>query len=170
MELCNAKLAVGTLDVDRRPAGTLERRDPPARARVSGLLGAPIERSRSAEILSALGFGVADADEGSTSPSPPFRRNDVTREADLIEEVARIDGVDKLPATLPASGHAVGRLAAAQQLKRLASDTLAGAGLHEAIGWSWSAPELGRQTAGCRPTTRGGTRSRLRTRCRPNTR
>ena len=66
----------------------------------------------------------------------------MTREADLIEEVARIDGVDKLPATLPASGHAVGRLTPTQKLKRLAADTLAAAGLYEAVGWSWSAPEL----------------------------
>jgi phenylalanyl-tRNA synthetase beta chain len=143
VELCDAKLAVGTLDVDP-PSGrdasnaVIRLRD----ARVSGLLGAPIARERSAEILRALGFGVADADDGLDVTVPPFRRNDVTREADVIEEVARIDGVDKLPATLPASGHAVGRLTPAQQLKRLAADTLAGAGLYEAIGWSWSAPEL----------------------------
>ncbi|HKG39796.1 MAG TPA: phenylalanine--tRNA ligase subunit beta [Conexibacter sp.] len=143
VELCDAKLAVGTLDV-APPSGrdasnaVIRLRD----ARVSGLLGAPIARGRSAEILGALGFGVADADEGLDVTVPAFRRNDVTREADLIEEVARIDGVDKLPATLPASGHAVGRLTPAQRLRRLAADTLAGAGLHEAIGWSWSAPEL----------------------------
>ncbi len=143
VELCDARLAFGTLDVDG-PAGrdashaAIRLRD----ARVQGLLGAPIARARSAEILSALGFGVADADDGLDVTVPAFRRNDVTREADLIEEVARIDGVDKLPATLPASGHAVGRLTPAQRLRRLAADTLAGAGLHEAIGWSWSAPEL----------------------------
>ena len=79
-------------------------------ARVSGLLGAPIARARSAEILAALGFGVADAEDGLDVTVPAFRRNDVTREADLIEEVARIDGVDKLPATLPARRSAVGRL------------------------------------------------------------
>jgi len=143
VELCDAKLALGTLDVappsGRDPSHAVIRlRD----ARVSGLLGAPVARERSAEILTALGFGVAQADDGLDVTVPAFRRNDVTREADLIEEVARIDGVDKLPATLPASGHAVGRLTPAQRLRRLAADTLAGAGLHEAIGWSWSAPEL----------------------------
>ncbi len=140
VELAGARVAPGTVDVGGpgpEPA-VIGLRD----ARVSGLLGAPVARERSAEILTALDFGVAQADDGLDVTVPAFRRNDVTREADLIEEVARIDGVDKLPATLPASGHAVGRLSDAQRLKRLAADTLAGAGLHEAIGWSWIAPEL----------------------------
>jgi phenylalanyl-tRNA synthetase beta chain len=140
VELCGARVAPGTVDVGGPgpAAATIRLRD----ARVSGLLGAPIARERSAEILTALDFDVAPADDGLDVTVPAFRRNDVTREADLIEEVARIDGVDKLPATLPASGHAVGRLTSGQQLKRLAADTLAGAGLHESIGWSWSAPDL----------------------------
>lgn len=140
IEVCGATLVPGTLDVGGagpEPA-VIRLRD----ARVSGLLGAPVERVRSAEILTALGFGVADADDGLDVTVPPFRRNDVTREADLIEEVARIDGVDKLPATLPARHTAVGRLTPAQRLRRAASDTLAAAGLHEIVGWSWSAPEL----------------------------
>ncbi|MBS1870564.1 MAG: phenylalanine--tRNA ligase subunit beta [Actinobacteria bacterium] len=143
VELCGARVAPGTIDVD--PPGGRDRTNRTIRlrdARVSGLLGAPVARERSAEILSALGFLVDQADDGLDVTVPAFRRNDVTREADLIEEVARIDGVDKLPATLPASGLAVGRLTPAQRLRRRAADTLAGAGLHEAIGWSWSAPEL----------------------------
>src|SRR5690606_29016029 len=73
---------------------------------------------------------------------PHFRRNDVTREADLIEEVARIDGLDRLPATLPPRRGAVGRLTPWQRLRRTVADTLAGAGLHEVVCWSWSAPDL----------------------------
>ena len=58
---------------------------------------------------------------------PPFRRDDVTREADLIEEVARIDGLEKLPATLPARRGAAGRLdARAAAAPRAPSDALVG--------------------------------------------
>jgi phenylalanyl-tRNA synthetase beta chain len=130
----------GTLDVGGLgPAAvTIRLRD----IRVQGLLGAPIARERSRQILCALGFEVAEADDGLDVTVPHFRRNDVTREADLIEEVARIDGVDRLPATLPARREAVGRLTPGQQLRRHASDALAAAGLHEIVGWSWSPPEL----------------------------
>ena len=58
--------------------------------RVEELLGLPIPRPRQAEILRALGFGVEEAPGGLDVLVPAFRRNDVTREADLIEEVARI--------------------------------------------------------------------------------
>jgi phenylalanyl-tRNA synthetase beta chain len=143
VELCGATVREGTLDV-AGPAGwdrahqTIRLRD----ARVGALLGAEIPRARSAEILTALGFETADAPDGLDVTVPHFRRNDVTREADLIEEVARIDGVDKLPATLPLRRGAAGRLTPWQRLRRTAADTLAGAGLHEVIGWSWSPPEL----------------------------
>jgi phenylalanyl-tRNA synthetase beta chain len=140
IELCGARVAPGTLDVGGPgPAAAVIRlRD----ARVQALLGAPIARARSAEILTALDFAVAEAADGLDVTVPSFRRNDVTREADLIEEVARIDGVDRLPATLPARRAAIGRLTAEQLLRRRASDRLAAAGLHEIVGWSWSQPEL----------------------------
>jgi phenylalanyl-tRNA synthetase beta chain len=72
---------------------------------------------------------------------PPFRRNDVTREADLVEEVARLHGVnDQLPATLPRRRGAVGVLTPAQRLRRRAEDVLTGRGLLEVVGWSFEAP------------------------------
>jgi phenylalanyl-tRNA synthetase beta chain len=139
VELCGARVLGGTLD--RGPAAGGRPAPPPIRlrdARVSGLLGTEIPRARSAEILTALGFGVVEAGDGLDVTVPHFRRNDVTREADLIEEVARIDGVDKLPATLPSREAAIGRLTPEQRLRRRASDALAAAGLHESAGWSWS--------------------------------
>ena len=53
--------------------------------------------------LERLGFGVEAAGEDLTVTVPPDRHYDVTREVDLIEEVARVHGIDEhLPTTLPA--------------------------------------------------------------------
>ncbi|MBJ7522037.1 MAG: phenylalanine--tRNA ligase subunit beta [Solirubrobacteraceae bacterium] len=107
-------------------------------ARVEGLLGTTISPQRQEAILRSLEFGVTPAEDGLDVTVPAFRRLDVTREADLVEEVARIDGVDNLPATLPARRGAAGRLSPAQRLRRRAEDTLVGRGLRGIMGWSFT--------------------------------
>src|SRR5581483_4781447 len=72
---------------------------------------------------------------------PYWRDGDVQREADLIEEVARIHGLDSLPGTLPAREGAVGRLTPKQRLRRLVEDSLRDRGLSEAISYSFTRPE-----------------------------
>ncbi len=119
-------------------------------ARTERLLGAAVPRADAAGILTALGFGVADADDGLDVTVPTWRRDDVTREADLIEEVARIWGLDRLPSTLPSRRGAVGRLAPEQRIRRRAEDALVGAGLSEAVGWSFTSPAV---LAPARPAT-----------------
>ena len=133
----------------RRPArstsaarGRRRRRSACARRGSTSLLGAPISRARCAEILKALEFTTADAEDGLDVTVPAFRRTDVTREADLIEEVARLDGLDKLPATLPSRHGASGLLTARQRLRRRAADALAAQGLNEIVGWSFAHPDL----------------------------
>src|SRR6185503_16395183 len=59
---------------------------------------------------------------------------------DLIEEVARIHGLDKLPTTLPARRAAVGRLTASQRLRRRVEDLLRDRGLYECIAYSFVSP------------------------------
>ena len=73
---------------------------------------------------------------------PALRRDDVTREIDLIEEVARIGGLEGLPVTLPARRGAAGRLNHAQRVGREAEDELVGRGLFEILGWSFTEPGL----------------------------
>ena len=58
---------------------------------------------------------------------PYFRHDDVQREADLIEEVARVHGLQRLPATLPARKQAIGGLSREQKLRRAVEDLLRGA-------------------------------------------
>ena len=94
------------------------------------------------QLLQTIGFTAVDAADGLDVTVPDFRRADITREADLIEEVARLDGLENLPATLPARHSAVGRLTPVQRLRRRAEDALAAQGLHEIVGWSFTGPEL----------------------------
>jgi phenylalanyl-tRNA synthetase beta chain len=53
-----------------------------------------------------------------------------------------MDGLERLPATLPARRGAAGRLTHAQRVRREAEDALVGRGLHEIVGWSFADPEL----------------------------
>ncbi len=141
LELTGATLVPGTVDVGE-PAphvATIRLRD----ARVDGLLGTPVARADSARILAALGFGVSEADDGLDVSVPHWRRNDVTREADLIEEVARLDGLEKLPATIQQNRTGLpGRLTRSQVLRRHAEDALVGHGLFEVVGWSFTDARL----------------------------
>jgi len=140
VELCGARAVPGTIDVGGAgpETPTIRLRD----ARVESLLGTRIPRERSRRILQALEFTTSDAADGLDVKPPTFRRDDVTREADLIEEVARLDGLEKLPATLPSRHGASGRLTTIQQLRRRAADALTAQGLDEIVGWSFARPDL----------------------------
>lgn len=140
LELTGARLVPGTIDVgdEGPPPAVIRLRE----RRVEELLGRAIPRPRQAEILAALQFGVAEADDGLDVSVPAFRRNDVTREADLVEEVARIDGLEELPATLPARRGSAGRLSAQQRLRRRVADALVGRGVYETVGWTFTEPGI----------------------------
>jgi phenylalanyl-tRNA synthetase beta chain len=135
VELCGARMVPGTIDAYPRPA---EPRVVPLRAaRMERLLGERIEEETAGGILERLGFKHTD-DEWLV---PPWRDSDVQREADLIEEVARIHGLDKLPTTLPARGDAIGRLTPSQRLRRRLEDLLRDRGLLEAVSYSFTSSE-----------------------------
>jgi phenylalanyl-tRNA synthetase beta chain len=140
IELCGATVRPGTIDVGGPgpEPPTIHVRD----ARVEGLLGIPVPQARQREILEALEFKVADAGDGLHAKPPPFRRDDITREADVIEEIARLGALDQLPARLPSRHDAYGRLTPRQRLRRRAADSVAAQGLHEIVGWSFTGPEL----------------------------
>ena len=138
LELCGARQRGGTIDIGGPgPAlQTIRLRE----SRLDGVLGAHVERRQAAQLLEALDFETVNVDGGLEVTVPAFRRADVTREADLIEEVARLDGLDKLPATLPSRHGAAGRLTELQRLRRVAADALTAQGLHEVVGWSLTSP------------------------------
>jgi phenylalanyl-tRNA synthetase beta chain len=140
LELTGARLVEGTVDLGG--PGPAPQQIHLREHRVQEILGAAIPRDRQAEILTALDFAVEPVADGLEVAVPAARRADVTREADLIEEVSRIDGLDRLPATLPRRRNAYGWLSREQQLRRRAADALVGRGLHEIVGWTFTAPSL----------------------------
>jgi phenylalanyl-tRNA synthetase beta chain len=140
VELCGATMVPGTIDV------TGEIPEPHVvqlrAARVEHVLGLRIEPERCEQSLTALGFDVERDSDVLSVTVPPDRHYDVAREADLIEEVARVSDLDKnLPATLPGSGR-VGRLTREQLLLRRAEDELRDTGADEIVTWSFNDPEL----------------------------
>ncbi|UGS36214.1 phenylalanine--tRNA ligase subunit beta [Capillimicrobium parvum] len=110
-------------------------------ARLRSLLGIDVPRGRQIGVLRSLGFGVGEAADGLDVTVPHWRRNDVTREADVIEEIARLAALEELPATLPRNRPGA-RLTWSQRVRRRAEDVLVGRGVQEIAGWSFAAPPL----------------------------
>ncbi len=140
LELSGARVLAGTIDVGG--PGPAPAKIGLRSVKVRSVLGVSVSLEREQEILRALDFQAAVDGEDLQVLVPPLRRNDVTREADLIEEVARIDGLERLPATLPARRGAYGLLSAEQRLHRRALEALVGRGLYEAVGWTFCSPTL----------------------------
>lgn len=120
----------------------------PRLAETLGGLAIPAERQK--DILESLGFTVQpldangdpcelnDACDGFRVTAPSWRR-DVDGPADLVEEVIRIEGIDKVPSTpLPrAPGVAKPTATPEQKLERRIRRTAAARGLNEAVTWSF---------------------------------
>jgi phenylalanyl-tRNA synthetase beta chain len=107
-------------------------------ARVARLTGLSLDGDRIAEILSRLGFDIV---RGATwTVTPPSWRRDAEGPADLVEEVARIEGYDALPSTpLPGLGApSRGVLNPRQARVRTARRALAAMGYAEAVTWSFT--------------------------------
>ncbi|MGH3012594.1 MAG: phenylalanine--tRNA ligase subunit beta [Gaiellaceae bacterium] len=97
--------------------------------RANRIVGIEIDEQEQKDILERLGFDVVP---GWDVHIPTWRMRDVTREIDLVEEIARVHGLEKIPFTLPLRSAMSGRLSQDQRLRRLVEDVLVGAGFFEA--------------------------------------
>jgi phenylalanyl-tRNA synthetase beta chain len=123
----SAALRVGQAPVERR---TIEFDF----GRTKALSGIDVPEARQREILERLGFEL----NGTTVTIPTWRR-DVEGPADLVEEVARIEGYDKVP-SMPlerAAGVAKPTATRSQLMERRLRRTAAARGLDEAVTWSF---------------------------------
>lgn len=100
-------------------------------AEVEKVLGIKINKTDIIEILKRLKFSVTN----NLEVTVPTRRNDITIKEDLIEEIGRLYGYERLPLTLPKSA-SIGALTHDQALRRKMIDTLVGLGLNENITYS----------------------------------
>jgi phenylalanyl-tRNA synthetase beta chain len=111
-------------------------------ARVEKLLGLNIERAQCVRILKALGFTVLAQEEGAMRVRVPSWRPDVTREIDVIEELGRIHGLDRVPlAVVPNSGARAG-VRRDFSLRRRVREAFVSLGLDEAVNYSFDSEEL----------------------------
>ncbi len=129
-------------------------------ARVAGLAGIDVAEDEQAAILTRLGFGVTQGSPWQVTV-PSWRRDigsvaAVTSswdgEADLVEEVVRIHGLDRVPATpLPrAEGVAKPTASPAQKLERKLRRSIAARGFDEAVTWSFLPPAEAEAFGGAR--------------------
>ena len=107
-------------------------------SRIKGLCGVEIAEDEAQRILRALGFEVEGSGEDISVTPPPWR-GDIDGEADLVEEIVRVNGFDAIEAISLDRDSVVGApaLTPEQNRRRLAKRALAGRGLMETVTFSF---------------------------------
>ncbi len=119
---------------------------------VKRLTGLTVSNQEARTILTGLGFEVLGEGE-QVKVSVPSWRPDVDGKADLVEEVMRVHGVDKIkPEPLAPTGSVNGRILTTLQIRtRTAKRTLAARGMMEAVTWSFISEEQAKLFGGGSP-------------------
>ena len=136
-ELAGGTICKGIVDVypGKQPLTEIQLRP----ERVNFVLGTEIESTTMEEILTRLGFDVETSGRVYRVTVPTFR-SDITREIDLIEEIARVYGYDNIPTTLPKGDIPVPALDRKVEVRRRIKQFLLAAGMMEAVNYSFSDP------------------------------
>ena len=136
-ELAGGTVCEGTVDVypGQQPLTQIQLRP----ERVNFVLGTTLEAAEMAQILNRLGFDV-DATGDVYQVTVPTFRSDVTRDIDLIEEIARVHGYDNIPTTLPKGDIPVPAPDPKTDVRRRIKHFLLAAGMMEAVNYSFCAP------------------------------
>lgn len=136
-ELAGGKVLRGL--IDSYPAPAEPRRVTVRPHRINEILGMKIPAEEVSHILRRLAFTVKPAGR-SLEVTVPLRRGDIFLEEDVVEEVARLYGYDKIPATLPRGEMLESREELPERLQCLARDTLIACGFTEIITYSFISP------------------------------
>ncbi len=126
--LCEGALIVGETE---KPRGQVELR----MSHLKRLLGHEVAIDEARAILASLGFVIRGGSPASTVVEVPSFRGDVREEADLVEEVARIHGYDRIPFET-AMKISVGRPTGRERVSGAVEDILTSAGFHGCVSYS----------------------------------
>jgi phenylalanyl-tRNA synthetase beta chain len=132
LETAGGQLADGVVDIHPKPAPAKELSLHFARSK--DLLGIGISHAEQVSYLTGLGLAVVRQEPGQCTLAVPTWRVDLKREVDLIEEVGRLYGVDKIPSTPPRGALGANAFDAVYDQLADARRILTGLGLHEAQG------------------------------------
>ena len=140
-----AELSGGTVCrgvIDQYPRIIATAKDIPLRLkRIRDILGVAVEEADVVRILRNLKMTVEPAGEGTFRVTPPTCRVDIAREIDLIEEIARVHGYDRVPATLPAVSVIAGVANGKSTVEAQVREIMTGAGYQEVINYSFVSPD-----------------------------
>jgi len=107
-------------------------------SRVNQVLGAEFNAAQISKIISRLGLKVeGDSNKEALQVEVPSFRPDLTREIDVIEEIARIDGFDKVATVFPIASVRPVQITAKQALLRKVRDVLCYTGFSETVHFSF---------------------------------
>ena len=127
--------------IDRYPTPAATTKVELRHARIARILGQVVDPAFVSKTLERLEFGVRELGPSGAGPrwqvAVPPHRVDVSREIDLIEEIARHHGYDRLPSTFPAVAHAPAPTGAWLQRNRLLRRVLTASGCWEAITYGF---------------------------------
>ncbi|MNO27177.1 Phenylalanine--tRNA ligase beta subunit [compost metagenome] len=105
--------------------------------KLNNYLGTDISMLETKAILARLHFECGDAGDNALEVKVPTRRGDITRDVDLIEEVARLYGYDNIPTTAIEGPTTAGGYTKSQALRRSLRGLLVHGGLQETMGYSF---------------------------------
>lgn len=110
-------------------------------SKINSYLGTDLSKLEVEAIFTRLGFQGGIDGNGTFTITVPTRRGDITRDVDLIEEVARLYGYDNIPTTPIEGSTTPGALTKPQAIRRELRKRLTDSGLNEVISYSFTGPE-----------------------------
>jgi phenylalanyl-tRNA synthetase beta chain len=110
-------------------------------ARAEALLGVALPPGKAEAVLKALGCQVEAKDPRTLQVRAPSFRPDLTREEDLIEEVARVWGYDKIPTLVPSVKASQDGTEPLTRFVRALKERAAAVGLTEAVNYAFVSPK-----------------------------